>query len=74
MPIVYDFGSFRIYIYFQDHNPPHFHVRGPGFEAEVTIEEPRVLVGELPSGTFRTVRRWAIANRDMLVERWNEYN
>jgi hypothetical protein len=74
MPTVHDFGNFKVYMFFRGHNPPHFLVRGPGFEAKVTIDEPRVLAGELPLGVFRAVRRWAIANRDLLDQRWNAYN
>ncbi len=74
MPIVHDFGRFKIYIYSRDHGEPHYHVVATDYEAKDSIDEPRVLVGELPSGTFRTVRRWAIANRDLLDDLWGEYN
>jgi len=42
--------------------------------AKVTIDDPAIVAGELPSGVFRKVRRWAIADHAFLVEGWNAYN
>ena len=74
MPILHDFGNFQIYIYFRDHGEPHFHVVAPDYEAKVSINNPAIVAGELPSGVLRKVRRWAVANRAMLISRWNEQN
>ncbi|MCP5368560.1 MAG: DUF4160 domain-containing protein [Hyphomicrobiales bacterium] len=43
MPRIEDFGSFVIYMYYQDHDPPHFHVIGPDFKARIAIEDLRIL-------------------------------
>ncbi len=73
MPRIHDFGSFSIHIYFEDHNPPHFHVVGPDFHAGVTIEDPSIIGGDLPHGVLRRVRRWALANRALLDRFWAQY-
>ena len=38
MPSVSRFLGMVIYFYYNDHNPPHFHVIYAGIEAEISIE------------------------------------
>lgn len=53
-----------LWVYIQDertakHNLPHFHVRGGGVIASITIDDPEVLAGELPNSKRRAVLEWA---------------
>ncbi len=73
MPKIHDFGGFSIKIYFRDHNPPHFHVVGPDFYAQVSIDDTRVLAGTLSPKVERQVRRWAAANHALLAAAWATY-
>jgi len=36
-------------MYFDDHNPPHFHAIYAGNEAEIAIEPIEILEGKLPA-------------------------
>ena len=36
-------------MFFNDHNPPHFHARYGEFEALISIEDFSVIEGSLPS-------------------------
>jgi hypothetical protein len=36
-------------MYFQDHNPPHFHAEYQGMKAEYDIKTLEVLAGNLPN-------------------------
>ena len=73
MPTIEDFGAFKISIYYADHNPPHFHVVAAEFDAKLRIDDLTIIVGELPGGVLRQVRKWAEANRELLERTWQEY-
>ena len=47
-PATPEFFGIAIYMYFDDHPPPHFHARYAGFEAVIRIDDLRVERGELP--------------------------
>jgi len=48
MPIVSTFFGITIRMYFDDHEPPHFHVAYQGFEAMIAIESGERIAGSLP--------------------------
>ncbi|HYF85152.1 DUF4160 domain-containing protein [Azospirillum sp.] len=64
----------RVYIYADDHNPPHFHIVGPDFNALVRINDLALLKGTAPPDTMRKVLEWAGENRPLLALRWIEIN
>ena len=70
MPRVSEFYGIAIYLYYADHNPPHFHAVYGGQQAEVDIRTGEVLVGVLSKRALRLVREWAEAYRDELLEDW----
>jgi hypothetical protein len=39
-------------MYFDDHGPPHFHVRAAGHSAKVQIDTLEVLVSDLPRASL----------------------
>ena len=41
MPEISKFYGIIIYMYIDDHNPPHFHVWYDDYQAEITIKESR---------------------------------
>jgi hypothetical protein len=74
MPTIHDFGRLRICIYFDDHNPPHFHVVSPEEEVLVSLESMEVVAGSMNRKSLSQAMRWAAANRDVLAAKWDEYN
>lgn len=74
MPSLKDFGNFQVYMYFEDHGIPHFHVVAAEFYAAVAIEDLSMLAGELPPGVLRKARKWAAENRPLLRRKWREYS
>ncbi len=48
MPRICEFFGIAIYIYFNDHNPPHFHAEYAGHEAKFSISTLEMLRGQLP--------------------------
>jgi hypothetical protein len=53
MPELCRFYGVRIKMYYDDHNPPHFHAEYAGDEALITIDTLDVMAGELPSPGLR---------------------
>lgn len=73
MPTLKDFGSFRIVMFFRDHNPPHVHVIVPsGERAKVAIGDSRVIASTLPAKILHRARTWIAENRAVLMAKWNE--
>lgn len=73
MPTIKDFGGCKIHMYFEDHNPPHFHVVGPDFAAKIALSDLSVLSGSLPRKA-RKALEWAEENRDLLEEFWLKHS
>jgi hypothetical protein len=59
MPSVCRFGGIVIYLYYNDHPPPHFHAQYAGAVLEVTIQSVGVLRGSLPAAQTSQVLAWA---------------
>lgn len=63
MPTISAFYGILVRMFYNDHPPPHFHVRYGEFEATVDIETLEIIEGELPTRAFHLVREWAIVPR-----------
>lgn len=73
MPIIATVAGVKIYMYYQDHNPPHFHARHDG-ESEVFDLEGNTLEGKIDKKKSKKVRKWARGNKKLLKDKWNKYN
>jgi hypothetical protein len=71
MPEISRFLGIVIYMYFNDHNPPHFHVQYEDFRAIIDINELEVLNGDLPHRVLSLVIEWAQLNQKQLQENWD---
>ena len=58
MPEISRFLGIVITMYFNDHNPPHFHVRYEDFRALVGIEPLELGEGQLPPRVLGLVMEW----------------
>jgi len=72
VPEISRFLGIVIYMYFVDHNPPHFHVEYNEFTAQITIEDLRIIKGLLPPRILGLVVEWASLHKDDLIFNWNE--
>ena len=70
MPTISMFYGMIIQMYWQDHDPAHFHVRYGGDQAVIAIESGQVMRGGLPSRALALVREWVELHRDELLEDW----
>ena len=72
MPTIKNFGAFRITMYFEDHNPPHFHIVSPDDEAIVEIETLTVIAGTIRAAYLNEAIEWARENKEALERKWDE--
>jgi hypothetical protein len=56
-------------MFYDDHNPPHFHARFSEFEAIFNFNG-EVLRGDMPTGKKCIVAAWAEIHRDELAANW----
>ncbi|MGI8669379.1 MAG: DUF4160 domain-containing protein [Aridibacter sp.] len=70
MPRISQFFGIVIYMYYNDHVPPHFHAEYSGNEALYEIETLKVYAGELPRRVHNLVIEWADLHREELAEDW----
>ena len=70
MPEICRFYGIIIRMYFQDHNPPHFHAEYQGVKAEYEIKTLDVLAGSLPPRAHALVLEWASKHKPELMDNW----
>lgn len=57
-------------MFFDDHNPPHFHIEYQEYEATINIEDGTV-TGKMPRRALRLVFEWLDMHKDELLKNWN---
>ncbi|MGA2471480.1 MAG: DUF4160 domain-containing protein [Solirubrobacteraceae bacterium] len=60
-----------IAMFFDDHDPPHFHARHADGSAKVRIDTLELIVSTLPLRQERFVLAWAELHQQELVENWS---
>ena len=70
MPEISLFGGIRVTMYYNDHNPPHFHAEYNGMNAVVDIQNGYVIEGALPRRQLKLVLAWAELHQDELMQNW----
>jgi len=72
MPEISRFYGILIAMFWDDHNPPHFHARYGAHRAAIEIATLRVLDGNLPSRALGLVIEWASQHKEELMSNWEE--
>jgi len=70
VPRVSEFFGITISMYYDDHNPPHFHAIYRGAEAEVGIDPIGIIQGKLPVRALSLVLEWAALHQAELRSNW----
>lgn len=70
MPEISRFFGVVITMYYNDHNPPHFHARYGEQKAVIGIEPLRLLEGSLPPRAIGFVMEWAALHGRELLDDW----
>jgi hypothetical protein len=72
MPELSRFLGIVIRMFFSDHNPPHFHVVYNDHEAQFSIENLKILEGNLPPRIHGLVIEWASMYQKELMDNWKK--
>lgn len=70
MPEICRFFGIIIAMYHKEHMPPHFHVKYAGYRASFSIQDLKIIEGELPRRAVSLVLEWAFQHRDDLMGNW----
>ena len=70
MPEISRFLGIIIYMYFNDHHPPHFHAKYNEYRGKITINELQLIEGKLPKRVMALLLEWANNHRTELLENW----
>jgi hypothetical protein len=60
MPTISEFFGIVIRMYYDDHNPPHFHAYYEAFQAIILIETLAIVEGALPRRARALVLEWVL--------------
>jgi len=71
MPEISRFYGIVIFMFFNDHNPPHFKVKYSEFEANILISNGSILNGDLPVSKLKLVSAWAEIHKEELSRMWD---
>lgn len=70
MPTISAFFGIAIRMYYDDHNPAHFHAYYGEQSAVFAIETLEMLRGDLPRRARALILEWALEHRDELRLDW----
>ena len=70
MPRISEFYGIVIAMFYNDHEPPHFHAIYGERRALITIASKEVIAGSLPRRALRMALEWAINHESELRDNW----
>jgi hypothetical protein len=70
MPEISRFYGIVIKMFFDDHNPPHFHALYGEYEVLININSFAVFAGNLPPRALGLVIEWATQHKEELLRNW----
>ncbi|QRR03206.1 DUF4160 domain-containing protein [Dyadobacter sandarakinus] len=72
MPEICRFFGIVIHMYFDDHNPPHFHVEYQDCRTIIGIRDAELLEGYLPAKQLKLVQAWTILREEELLSNFRD--
>ena len=70
MPEICRFFGIVIAMYYSEHYPPHFHAKYGEYRASFSIEELKIIEGNMPKRVISLILEWAVEHRAELLEDW----
>ncbi|OKZ74839.1 MAG: hypothetical protein BHW00_03665 [Clostridium sp. 26_22] len=69
MPTISMFYGIIIRMYYDDHNPPHFHAFYGDYKAIFNFEG-ELVEGNLPKTKIKLITAWTLIHKDELLANW----
>lgn len=69
MPTISMFFGILIRMYYDEHNPPHFHATYQGHQSTFDMDG-NILQGDFPDRQKKLVSAWAVLHKDELLANW----
>ena len=69
MPTISMFYGIIIRMYYDDHNPPHFHAFYGDYKAIFNFEG-ELVEGNLPKTEIKLITAWTLIHKDELLANW----
>ena len=70
MPEICRFYGIIIQMFYNDHNPPHFHAVYGEFKVVININD-EIVEGFMPKRALKLVFEWMDLKKTELIENWN---
>jgi hypothetical protein len=70
MPEISRFYGIRVMMFYDEHNPPHFHVEYNEYNAVIRIADLAITEGKLPPKAAGLIVEWALEHKDELIRDW----
>lgn len=67
MPEISRFYGIVIYLFYNEHNPPHLYAEYQGYEAVIEIESEN-MKGNFPKRALNMIKEWIGIHKDELLE------
>ncbi len=71
MPLVSQFFGIKIYMYWAEHYPKHFHAEYGAYKVLINIEDGTVIKGHFPIKQLKLVSAWTEIHKLELLENWS---
>jgi len=74
LPRISNFGGMTIVVYYNDHNPPHFHIIYNEVRCRILIESGKYMSGhqKLPKTKEKEALKWLELHRNDIMRAWND--
>jgi hypothetical protein len=69
MPIISRFFGIIIFMYWREHEPPHFHAKYGDYEIEIEIETGKY-DGAMPKRAISMIQEWRVKHKNELLANW----
>lgn len=69
MPTISMFYGIVIRMYYDDHNPPHFHAFYGDYKARFNLNG-ELIEGNMPSSKVKLIAAWTLIHKDELFANW----
>lgn len=71
MPEISRFYGIVIRMFYEEHNPPHFHAQYGEYNAVIRINDYALVEGYLPPKALGMVTEWANIHKEELLRNWD---